>query len=180
MSRRRSIIAVLRNVRDDRRGLAAIEFAIVAPVAVLMILGSATYFASGREDSRGKRATYTAADMIARQTGVTDPFLANVKALAEHVATADARAIGFRVTSVTRVDKDFVVDWSYATTPYAKLTTIGSLGASPPDIASGQSVIVVETSTPYTPLFGMFGTAVKRHNNISFARPRTVSRISKT
>lgn len=167
-----------RSLPGDQRGMAAVEFGIIAPVMVVAIIGTTTYFVMGREDYRARRATFTAADMVSRQTAVTNSFLSNVKTLAEHIATSNARTLGFRVTSASKTADGFAIDWSYATTPYVQRTSFDGSGA--PDISNGESIIMVETSTPYRPMFSMFGTQERRRESQSFSRPRTVSRVAKT
>jgi Flp pilus assembly protein TadG len=164
----------------DRQGVAAIEFAIVAPVVVLLLLGAVVYFIIGRDDYRAKRATYTASDMISRQTTVTNAFLANAKAMSEHIASANAKTVGFRASSISRAGDAYLVNWSYATTPYSKLLVVVGSGLSLPEIALGESVIVVETSLPYQPVFSLFGSATKTHVNVSIALPRSASQVSKS
>lgn len=175
---------VARRARDfiarEERGVAAIEFAIIVPVVVMLLIGTATYFLIGREDYRSKRATYTAGDIVARQKSVTDAFLGNVKAMSERIATTDARTIGLRVTSATRVGALWVVSWSYATSPFTKRTLLDGVALSAPEMATGESLIIVETSVPYRPLFSAYGSTTRQHVNVSFARPRNVSVVLKT
>lgn len=176
MKRLRRLSDMLR----DQRGVAAIEFSIIVPVIIVIIIATATYFVMGREDYRSKRATYTVGDIVSRQTSVTNAFLANAKGMAERIATSDARTMGMRVTSATKAGSVWVVSWSYATAPYAKRTLLDGVALKAPDIATGESLIIVETSVPYRPIFAMFGTATAQHLNVSFARPRTVTTIVKT
>ncbi|QZN99403.1 hypothetical protein [Chenggangzhangella methanolivorans] len=171
--------AIGRRFAADENGVAAIEFSVVVPILIVVVLGAATYFVMGREDYRSKRATYVAADIIARQNSVSDSYLALVKTLAERIATSNARTIGFRVTSATKIGPLFVVNWSYATAPYAKRTLIDSALVSTPLAGIGESILMVETSTPYRPLFGLAGLAQATHENVSFARPRNVSQVLK-
>lgn len=162
------------------QGLAALEFALVAPFMVLLFLGVATYFVAIRQDYSIKRATYTASDMISRQKTVDGDFLANVRAMAQNISRAKSQTIGFRASSIVRGSDGLFVAWSYATPPYAKREPGDAPAPGLPDVQEGESVIFVETATDVRPLFGLFGTTLERRQSVSIARPRLVRQIAKT
>lgn len=170
----------LARFRDAEQGVAALEFSMIAPIVVLVLLGTTTYFLIGREGYRSQRATYVAADVVARQTSVSNTSLALVRSMSEHIATSDARRIDFRVSSATNDGTKMLVDWSYGDAPYAKQTPLDPVALKIPAIATGESVVIVETSVPYQPTFQVIGAVAGKHVNRSFARPRTVSKVAKT
>lgn len=172
-------MSALRRFRKDRNGVAAIEFALIAPIVTLLLIGSGTFFAAFRADARAKTATYTIGDMVARQSTVDDTFLANVKDMFGQLAPKSATTPGVRITSAVKVGLVYVIEWSYATVPFSKMTTLSALNARLPDSATGQSLLIVETSVPYQPVFRGSGATLTTFQNLTTQRPRYVARVVK-
>lgn len=172
-------MSALLRFRRDQKGVAAIEFALIAPLVTLLLIGSGTFFAAFRADARSKTATYTISDMVARQSSVDDTFLANVKDMFGQLAPKSPTAPGVRITSAVKVGLAYVIEWSYATTPYSKMTTLSALTARLPDSATGQSLLIVETSVPYQPVFRSSGATLTTFENLTTQRPRYVARVTK-
>jgi Flp pilus assembly protein TadG len=167
-------------VRSDQRGVAAIEFAIVAPVLVVLLLSVVTYFTAARDDHQAKRAAFTVSDLITRQTSVDTAFLALARQILIHTSPTSASEPALRVTSVSRPVDAMTVDWSYATPPFAAMTSVAVPAARLPAIAVGESLIVVETDAAYAPAFPIAGLVLPRLQNLTSARPRLVGRIART
>ncbi|WP_020179340.1 TadE/TadG family type IV pilus assembly protein [Methylopila sp. M107] len=165
----------------DAHGVAAIEFALIAPIMVLMLLGATFYFDATRDRARVERAAYVIADSVGRKQTVDTTFLDLMNSLALNVAKSNDTP-EIRVTSVSRVSLlELKVDWSYPTGTFAALKSsdIPALGY-PVSIPVGGSAIIAETRATYTPTFAMFGVSKRTHTGVSFARPRLVGMISKT
>lgn len=166
-------------MRTDERGIAAVEFALIAPVMVLMLLGAVTYYVGLRGDYRSKRATYTIADIISRQSSVNDAFLAIQKEVFAKVALAPSSA-AIRVTSVSRPVKALVVDWSYVSGDFTPAKSTDLMEENLPNIPVAGSALIVDSGASYTPIFGMFGSSAVRRTNSVVVRPRLGVGVAKT
>lgn len=168
----------LHGLGSDRRGVAAIEFAFVAPILVLFLLGTTAYFAVTRDRLRVERAAYVVADAVGRQEAYDANFMGLMQTLTQKLC-GGLTGPEIRISSITRPET-MKVDWSHVTGSYAALKTsdIPVLGYAVV-VPVGGSVIIVETRATYTPPFRLFGTAALTHQGVSFARPRRVAEIKK-
>lgn len=171
-----SIVSFLR----ERRGVAAIEFAMIAPVLIFLLFGSATLFDGFRTTQIAEKATFTIGDIISRQTDVNKDFLDKMFATFNRMIRDNSGSTRFRVTSISRKDGKFQVDWSYAAAPQPGMTDGGIPAGILPDIANGDSVVVVETGVTKATLTNLLGFGEAVHNNTAVNRPRFVSAIAKT
>ncbi|BDA86433.1 hypothetical protein Sa4125_39750 [Aureimonas sp. SA4125] len=164
----------------DRRGIAAIEFAIIAPTLSLLLLGSVTLFSLLRDSGRCEKATFTIGDLLSRQTTVDNTILANMTQLFAKMTPADAPSRTMRMTSVKKTAGKYSVDWSYAVAPLVKMTTATIPIASLPDIADGDSFLLVESHVAYRPLVSIAGLIDGTHDQLSINRPRFTAAVVKT
>lgn len=77
----------LRRLLRDRRGLGAIEFAIVAPVLILLYVGSAEISVAMSINKKVARASSTIADLISQRSCVTSGFLSTMTDVANAIMT---------------------------------------------------------------------------------------------
>jgi Flp pilus assembly protein TadG len=164
----------------DEAGVIGIEFAFIAPVLALMLLGTATLFNLMRDNGRCEKATFTIADLLSRQPTVNDTGLANMFQLFLKMTPASADSRTMRMTSIKKAAGKFTVDWSYAVAPLVKMTTAGIPTASLPEIADGDSFIIVESHVAYRPLFSIAGLIRGTHDKTAINRPRFTAAIAKT
>ena len=93
---------MLRRLKTDERGVAAIEFALIAPVAILLYCGFAELTMAMMAERRAAHAASVVADLVAQTSQITGSQVTDVFAVAgaimDPLPTATLR---FRVTSVT-------------------------------------------------------------------------------
>lgn len=157
---RRAAILV-RRFRRDRRGVAAIEFAMIAPLMFFMFAGSVEFSQALTVDRRVTQAASACADLIARapSSGLTagdvDGQLRIIESL---MRPYDSSLLTVTIISIKAQDAGggavrYVVDWSRdsaGVTPYARNTPYTAIPANL--LAVGESVIIAEASYNYTPL----------------------------
>lgn len=164
----------------DEAGVVGIEFAFIAPVLVLLLLGSTTLFSLMRDNGRCEKATFTIADLLSRKTDVNNTDLANMNQMFLKMTPASAASRTLRMTSIKKAAGKFTVDWSYAVSPLAKMTTTSIPITKLPEIADGDSFVLVETHVSYRPLFSIAGLVSGTHDKMAINRPRFTSAIVKT
>lgn len=151
----------IRRFLKAQAGLAAIEFAFILPVMVIMFLGTvevSNYVMTAR---RVATLSSTAADLVAQESAISDDDINDIfGAISIIVAPLDPATVKIAITSVV-ADPDgetYRVAWSDAMNRSAR--TVGAvLSASefPPDlIAAFQGSIMVEVEYGYDPMFADF------------------------
>ncbi|MET0257310.1 MAG: TadE/TadG family type IV pilus assembly protein [Methylobacterium sp.] len=178
---RARLAASWRRWLDDRRGVAAIEFALIGPVLIILLLGCVTLFLAYRDSQDAEKATFTIADLLSRRTDPVDnAFLDTTQQLFLKMVSRSTERTKYRISSLTRVGGKFSVDWSYAVAPRTALRTADIPAASLPLVADGDSLILVETAVSYDPLFEGLGMTSGEHVNLAANRPRFIAAIAKS
>ncbi len=140
----------------DSRATAAIEFALIFPVLVLLYVGAVEIGNLLTIDRRLTEVASAAADLTAQVKSVSTSDLSDVTSAATSIMTPYSTTPLNMVISSVVADQNNVgkVAWSYALkgAPRAK----GSTYNVPAGLTSaGSSVIVAEISYAFTPLLGL-------------------------
>ncbi|HEY8618224.1 TadE/TadG family type IV pilus assembly protein [Phenylobacterium sp.] len=143
---------MLKRFRSDQRGLAALEFALIAPIMTSLYLGLSELTLAMMAERRASHAASVVADLVAQShqmnaTTMTDVF---------HVADAVLRpfpadTLVMRVTSV-KADANAVpkVVWSRGDGMTALTATQTAPGVPANLLLAGDSVIMTEVSYTWT------------------------------
>lgn len=153
----------LRSFLEDTRGLVTVETVLSMPLLFWAMTATFDFFEIHRYKSVREKGTFTIADMISRETraaGLTSIYLDNAKVLFDEI-TNDNGVNQIRV-SVVSYDADadeYGIVWS-------KVRGTGSMGEltsaqvkdshdTLPDVADGEEIILVESTSSYQPLFNV-------------------------
>lgn len=163
-----------------RRGIAATEFALILPLMVLVLAGTAEFGNALLLDRKVTRAAQVAADLVAQEQTVDTAKLNDFLDAVEKVLVPyPAAAMRISLTSVWRdIDSNSLrVDWSVARNT-APLST-GSAYVLPTDMVPvlGESVIVAEIEYSYSPLFADLITGALALSDRAYLRPRRTLRV---
>ena len=160
----------------DERGASAIEFAFLAPILLVVLMGTATLFDLFRNAQNVEKSTFTVGDILSRQTSVNDASLAALLSLVRHtVTTADDG--GLRVSSITRKGGKLVLDWSKIVGATASVGSSAIPYGVVPDLANGDSIILTESFVPHSAMVAAFGLDVVTFQARAVHRPRFVGTI---
>ncbi|WP_413711647.1 TadE/TadG family type IV pilus assembly protein [Rhizobium sp. Rhizsp82] len=162
---------------DD--GVAAIEFALVAPLILTLFLGSVILALLFRDAKTAERATSVISDVISRKTTVDSTYLNQCYTLFQSMVNRPASAIRFRISSVKKSASGLKVDWSYAVT-WQQLTDGDVTKRTFPMISDNDSFVVVESSVQPSPLSGFLSLPIGNYENAVTERPRFTAAITKT
>lgn len=184
--------SVLEGFSKDERGIAAVEFALLAPLLLTLMLGALEITQSIWADSKVEQATSTIGDLVSRTPIMSDN---------EYRALGDAgplvlrpnpqNDLKFTVTSVIGClanpddpasELDYYVLWS-------RIWQGGAVSASPhqvdqkfnnqPDsleVADGDTLIVTEGTYNYTPTIARMVGQTWEMGGYAFHQPRDKSR----
>ncbi len=189
---RRAVKAgLLKRLLRDRRGVSAIEFALIAPVMITIYFGLIEFSQGYMAERRASHVASMVADLVAQSGGTNVEDLNGVFQIGDMIMRPfSAETLSIRVSSVT-VDARGVatVEWSRAKSAKdadgADIMPARKRGDPitdlPPDlITDGQTVILGETNYGYVSAFGQMipgGIAFQRNY---YLRPRTTDRIACT
>lgn len=183
------LISKIRAFKAARSGAAAVEFALILPVMLMLYVGAneasmlismdrKVQLISGAvgdlvSRSEGEISAGTLADYVKVASGIVSPYLADdmVQIVTQVEVKTDGRAI---------------VDWSDGYRNQVAVTALGRtkgseypLPQSVKAIAKGQYVIVAETGVPYTPLYGIVYKAPVNLYRENFYLPRFGGKIAR-
>lgn len=141
----------LTSIARDQKGLAAIEFAMVLPVMLIMLMGTIELSNMLTADRRAESVAATLADLVARDDSITNAEVTDVFFAAESVmADMDSSSLQMVITSIETNGANAVVGWSRAknTAPDAQGSSVSDLPSG--IMAAGGSVIRVRVTYPYS------------------------------
>lgn len=173
----------LRRFGRAKKGAAAIEFAIIAPLLMVpLLLGSIDLIDVLGVNSRAQNATASIADVVARDTSVTDEEVAGYSdALQVLMYPNDPNALDIRITSISIVDSSTaIVVWSEGRgTMPALQAGMPITGLDPRIMTPGTSLILAESAYRYdSALQWLFPNgATFRHK--AYRRSRVVDPITR-
>lgn len=169
----RAAISFLFRFQRDRRGVSALEFALVAPVLLAMYLGAAQLTMALNADRKVTGAATAVADLVTQDDVITNGELADIYAAGDAILFPNNPTdLNFRITSVRMdVDGDIFVDWSEARGA-APMTT-ANLPALPDGLlAPMNSIIMVEANYPFQGPFPSESGPLMTLSDTAYLRPR--------
>lgn len=168
------ILMRMRNFLRDRRGVSAVEFAMILPVFALLYFGSIEVSFLMTVDRKVTHTASALGDLVARgttmtRTEVNDIFAAS-RALFEPYDGTQAQ---MRVTSVIRDQGSYKVVWSEAQNmaAYGEGATVTIPNGL---INNGESIIMAEVNYSYNSTLGYFLPDTRSMDETFYLRPRRV------
>jgi Flp pilus assembly protein TadG len=169
----------------DKRAVSAIEFALLAPLMIMMYVGAAELGNALTINRRTSAVTSTAADLVAQVKSLSTSDLEDIgKAATSVMAPYPTTPLTIVVSSVVAdQNNNGKVTWSYAInggTPRG----CGSNYSVPAGLTQpNSSVIVAEVTYEFEPMTNLtvFGAPIAYDMNRTFyARPRKSLQVTKT
>jgi Flp pilus assembly protein TadG len=156
---KRRLIRSYRRFAAAQQGIAAVEFALIMPVMVVMLL--ATYD-GGRAISaymKMRAATYALAEMTNQYATIASADMTNIMGAGAAVMAPFSTAPAIKISQIT-TNGSGVSKYGWSAALNATAHTIPS-SASPPSgtVVNGGYLILAEVTYTYTPLFGFFGSS---------------------
>jgi len=179
---------LLRKFFKNTRGVASLEFVVIAPLLCLLLLGIYQYSQLVRAKAKLSSVAVSVADLVAQQsngvtigtTGSLENFCKAAKLMMTPFPTSTTNTtFSLAIASVTNyapgtATVDWEVDTACATTAPAIGTTAINLANAPVNLVPtiGDSVIMVRANYTYSTLIPYFAPAVTARTTVGFARPR--------
>ena len=178
----------LRSLLDDRSGLAAVEFAMIFPIMVVLYFGVVEFSSAIAVDRKATQVARTLSDLTSQSISVADADLMSFGQTAKAIMTPYPPSP--LVSSITEVYIDSVsgvarVQWSKGLTigPTGDVSIAAAAPHNPGDVvtlptslvvAKGTFVIWSEVSYQYTPAVGVVLTGLPPFKDVAYTRPRLV------
>lgn len=172
---------LLRRFGRDRRGVSAVEFAMLAPVMIVFYFGLAEFCQGYMADKRSTHATSLIADLVAQSDAVTGAELDDIFQIGAVIMKPfPASALQVRVSSITRgTDGVARVDWSRSAGMSAR--AVNQVVDVPTGlIANGQSLVLSESTYDYRSPANYLMPGLTRFSHTYYLRPREVERVAYT
>lgn len=174
----RSFAGLMRRFRADRRGVSAIEFALLAPVMIGFYLGLSEFCQGYMAQKRSVHVASAVADLVAQTDVVTTSELDDIFAIGQLIMKPFSSAtLTQRVSSVTRDSKGVVrVDWSRGSgmpmrAPQSTVSVPADL------IGNGESAVMAESTYSYSSPVKYILPAATKFNGTFYLRPRRVETV---
>ncbi len=174
---------MLQRFLKNVRGVATVEFAIIGPVLVALLIFSVNGFDAYRGLRKASSAVDAVSDIASRKQVIRpadrDDLFATAEALLDRYA--NGANVGVIITSVEQdADDNYVALWSVANgnaSAHANFLP-NDLAAELPAIPAGESIIVTELDFTFNPTFQDLWVGGITVDQFSIARPRLLAKIA--
>jgi len=169
-----------RSRRQSESGVAAVEFALVLPVLVVLFIGLVEFTEAFSITRKLSNSASTVSDLVAQEATVSTGSLNDIMTVADEImAPYSSAPLSMIVLSVAAdEDENVTVEWSH---PSDGTYNTGDSYSSLPQSALLQpntSLVVVEATYDFTPTISQFLGSFQL-NERAYFRPR-LGRITKT
>jgi len=169
----------LRRFRADIAGAAAVEFALLAPVMIVMYFGMAELTQAMMAQRRVSHTGSTIGDLVAQASALTPADISDFFSVGSVIVSPFPTAqLSMRVTSITADANDVAtVDWSEGSNmaPMAK----GAVVTPPADaLVANQSVIEADVSYVYNSPVNYVIPSPITFANTYYLRPRISNQVT--
>lgn len=179
MNTKRFHIRNIRGIFRAKDGVSAVEFALIAPLMLLMYAGCIELSLMMQLDRKVTTSTATLGDLTARASLITNDDLDDIFEATRMIFQPNSiTAARMRVSSLKEVDGKIRVDWSDGCNlaPYTDNQVITVPNNLVPD---GGSVIFAEIEYDYTSKVGGIFTNKQTLKDKFYLRPRRVDLVSR-
>ena len=173
---------MLNRLRKNESGVAAVEFALVAPVLILLYCGLAELTMAMMAERRAAHSAAVVGDLVAQSVSMNAPQMTDIFLVGDAIMKPFSNAtLKFRVSSV-KADVNGVpkVVWSQGH-GLGAFTAGSTAAAFPPNLLSpGDSVIQADVTYDFTsPILQVLPHALN-YSNSFYLKPRRVSEVPYT
>jgi Flp pilus assembly protein TadG len=181
----RPLLQALRSLRQDRRGVSAVEFALIAPVLILVYFGLAELSTGLTAKQRVSHATSAVGDLVAQaDKPLSTSDLDNIFTAARTiVAPFPTAKLGLQVTSITGdASGKPLVDWSDVSGTGLTKRKKNDPVDLPPGLIDepGETVIMAEATYAFDSPVGYVLPDGLVFNDHFYLRPRSAAQVTCT
>lgn len=179
-------MSLFKRFRGDRRGVSAVEFALIAPLMILFYSGLTELCQSLIAERKASHVASAVGDLVAQSESVTSAAAGSGPTSLQDIfdiggsimAPFDTSTLQMRVTSVTANAQAIgKVDWSVGYGGYAALVKQATV-TLPMTLSAGDSVIMAEDKYSYNSPIGFVLPKVQNYSEVFYLRPRRSNQVT--
>lgn len=174
--------AHLKALGRDTRGVAAVEFAFLAPILILFYFSMVEFCQGYMALKRTGHVASMVADLVSQADALSKDQVEDIFDIGDVIMqpfpTTD---LNQRVSSVTRISAtQYEVNWSVGRGMDDEKLTVADAKIPSDMLADGQSVIVTEATYDYKSPFDQVAPYFSHFSRMAYLRPRTAEIIACT
>jgi Flp pilus assembly protein TadG len=170
-----------RDLASDSRGVAAVEFALLMPVLLLLYFGVVELTQGAMAQERAAHVASTVGDLVSQNATVTSANVTDIFSVGDTVLYPyPTSSLKMRVSSLSAdTNGNVTVVWSQATGGLTKLSANSTVSSVPTNvIVANETVIMSESQYTYTSVFGQILPTPIVFNDVSYSHPRLSSAVT--
>ena len=175
------MIGLLSRLRRDKRGVSAVEFALIAPAMIAFYFGLAEFTQAMMAERRASHVAASMGDLVAQSTQISNSTISDIFTIGSTIMSPfPTNSLKMRLSSVTANSSGTPkVDWSNGSGMGA-LSTGATVTLPSGLVSAGQSVIMSEVTYTYDSPVSQF-----IHGSITFSkkfylRPRKSDQVTRS
>ena len=174
-------MSLLRRFGKDRKGVAAVEFALIAPAMILLYCGLVELCQAIIADRKTNHVASAVGDLVAQVDAVTASDVDDIFSIGNTIMSPfPVSTLQMRVTSLTaNAQGTPLVDWSRGSGGLTKLAA-GSTQTIPLTLASGDSIVMTEARYSYTSVVQYILPNALNYSETYYLRPRRSDKVTCT
>lgn len=174
--------AHLKALGRDTRGVAAVEFAFLAPILILFYFSMVEFCQGYMALKRTGHVASMVADLVSQADALSKDQVEDILDIGDVIMrpfpTTD---LNQRVSSVTRISAtQYEVNWSVGRGMDGEKLTVADAKIPSDMLADGESVIVTEATYDYKSPFDQVAPYFTHFSRMAYLRPRTAEVIACT
>jgi Flp pilus assembly protein TadG len=171
----------IRRLLRDKRGVSAVEFAMLLPLMVTLYLGGVEVSQAIAIDRKTTLLARSLGDLVAQATTVSNADMTNIlNATAAIIVPYDDTKLKITVSSVT-IDANGAAKIAWSDTKNGTVRTVGSPVTLPTALNTpSSSLIWAESEYAYTPTIGYVITGTMNLKDQIYMRPRLSDTVART
>ncbi len=172
-------MSLLRRYRKDERGVAAVEFALIAPVMVLLYFGLVELCQAMIAERKANHVASAVGDLVAQVDVLNASDVDDIFTIGNTIMSPfPVGTLQMRVTSATaNAQGSPKVDWSRGSNGFSPMA-VGSTATIPLTMASGDSMIVAEAKYSYTSVVQYVLPNALNYSETFYLRPRRSDKVT--
>jgi len=161
---------VMQKILGCQKGVAAVEFAIILPLLLLILFGAVSGFQLYKRDKSVDYAASTVVDLISRFSEISTTDRDAILAIPEVLTSSDDGVVQTRIANIEFRDSQYFVRWSRDKN-WSHLTNADLSGLSLPVIGEYDTLLYVEVRVKFSSPLPFDAFKNMNLSSISYARP---------
>jgi Flp pilus assembly protein TadG len=176
----RKISDRLKRFAEEKRGIAAIEFAMLLPMMLTLFLGSAEMATGVAIDRKVALAAHTVADLASQYTTITNADMTNILNASTDIIYPYPSANLQAVVSELSINAQGQATVVWSDTLNGTARTVGSTVTIPTNLATPNTYLLLgETAYNYKPSYGYVVTGTLALSDQIYMQPRQSNSVTR-